>query len=74
MSIAKHEDIAHAIQEDKLIFLFNVPRQAMEFMQYTIVELLKAMMFFRPKDNSRTKIFFALGRLSSVEKPLILLY
>ncbi|AXH73216.1 MAG: putative viral replication protein [Demetevirus haddotis] len=56
LSIAKRDDIAHAIQEDKSIFLFNVPRQGMEFMQYTILEQLKDRMVFSPKYNSRTKI------------------
>jgi len=56
LSVAKRDDIAHAIQEDKCIFLFNVPRGGMEFMQYTILEQLKDRMVFSPKYNSRTKI------------------
>ena len=56
MSIAKRDDIAHASQEDKANFLCNVPRQGMEFMQYTILGLVKDRMVFSPKYKSRTKI------------------
>lgn len=56
LSVGKRDDIAHAIDEDKDIFLFNVPRGGMEFLNYTTIEQLKDRMVFSPKYDSRTKI------------------
>lgn len=56
LSVAKRDDIAHAVDETKKIFLFNVPRGGMMYLQYTILEQLKDRMVFSPKYNSRTKI------------------
>lgn len=56
LSIGKRDDIAHAVDEDKSIFLFNVPRGGMEFLNYTTIEQLKDRMVFSPKYDSRTKI------------------
>ena len=56
LTIGKRDDLAHAIDETKSIFMFNVPRGGMEFLQYTILEQLKDQMVFSPKYNSRTKI------------------
>lgn len=57
LSIGKRDDIAHAVDETKSIFLFNVPRGGMEFLRYEILEQLKDRMVFSPKYCSRTKIF-----------------
>lgn len=56
LSGGKRDDIAHAIDSSKKVFLFNVPRQGMEYLQYTILEQIKDRMVFSPKYNSRTKI------------------
>ena len=56
LSVGKRDDIAHAIDETKKIFLFNVPRGGMEFLQYTILEQLKDRLVFSPKYDSKTKI------------------
>lgn len=56
LSVGKRDDIAHAVDESKNIFLFNVPRGGMEFMQYTILEQLKDQMVFSPKYDSKTKL------------------
>ena len=56
LSVGKRDDIAHAIDEDKTIFLFNIPRGGMEFLNYTTIEQLKDRMVFSPKYDSRTKI------------------
>lgn len=56
LSIGKRDDIAHAIDVSKTIFLFNVPRGGMEFMQYTVLEQIKDRVVFSPKYNSATKI------------------
>jgi len=57
LSAAKRDDVAHALDESKNTFLFNVPRGGMEFMQYTILEQLKDRMVFSPKYDSRAKVF-----------------
>lgn len=57
LSSAKRDDVAHAIDESKSIFLFNVPRHGMEYFSYTVVEQLKDRMVFSPKYDSRMKIF-----------------
>lgn len=56
LGVGKRDDIAHSIDESKRVFLFNVPRGGMEFMQYTILEQLKDRMVFSPKYGSRMKI------------------
>nr|AUF34970.1 putative replication-associated protein [uncultured virus] len=56
LSGGKRDDIAHAIDPSKQIFLFNVPRGGMEYLQYTILEQIKDRMVFSPKYNSQTKI------------------
>lgn len=58
LSCGKRDDIAHAIDVTKSIFLFNMPRGGMEYLQYTILEQLKDRMIFSPKYNSQTKILW----------------
>jgi len=58
LSVGKRDDIAHAVDVSKSVFLFNMPRGGMEFMQYTILEQLKDRMIFSPKYNSITKVLF----------------
>lgn len=57
LSVAKRDDVAHAIDPSKSIFLFNVPRRGMEFLQYTVLEQIKDRVVFSPKYNSTTKVF-----------------
>lgn len=56
LSVGKRDDVAHAIDESKRIFLFNVPRGGMEFFPYNCIEMLKDRVIFSPKYNSRTKV------------------
>lgn len=56
LSIGKRDDIAHAVDVHKSVFLFNVPRGGMEFLQYTILEQIKDRVVFSPKYNSETKL------------------
>lgn len=55
-SVAKRDDIAHAVDVTKRVFLFNIPRGSMEHLQYGILEMLKDRVVFSPKYNSTTKI------------------
>lgn len=56
LSAGKRDDVAHAIDSSKRIFMFNIPRGAMEFFNYNIIEMLKDRMIFSPKYDSMTKI------------------
>nr|QKN88869.1 MAG: replication-associated protein [Cressdnaviricota sp.] len=56
LSGGKRDDLAHAIDVTKRIFLFNLPRGGIEFMQYSILEQLKDRVVFSPKYSSSTKI------------------
>lgn len=56
LRIGRRDDLAHAIDETKSIFLFDVPRNQMIFLQYTVLEMLKDQMVFSPKYASRMKI------------------
>lgn len=52
----KRDDIAHAIDVSKTVFLFNIPRGSMEFLQYAVLEQLKDRVIFSPKYESQTKM------------------
>lgn len=56
IGIGKRDDIAYAIDETKGIFMFNVPRECMQFLQYPILEQLKDRMVFSTKYASEMKI------------------
>lgn len=56
LRIGKRDDLAHAIDSTKSIFLFDVPRSQMEYLQYNILEQLKDRMIFSPKYSSMTKL------------------
>ncbi|AKV62274.1 putative replication initiation protein [Aretevirus marisnaco] len=56
LSVGRRDDLAHAINPRRSIFLFDVPRGGMEYLQYTIFEQLKNRTVFSPKYNSITKI------------------
>lgn len=55
LSIGKRDDLAHAVNERKRVFLFDLPRSQSEFLQYSVLEQLKDRMVFSPKYMSRTK-------------------
>lgn len=56
MSVGKRDDMAHAIDETKRVFIIDVPRGSMEYLQYSVLEMLKDKVVFSPKYESRTKI------------------
>lgn len=57
LAMGKRDDVAHAIDDTKSVFFFNIPRQGMEFMNYQILEAIKDRVVFSPKYNSCTKTF-----------------
>lgn len=56
LSVGKRDDIAHAVDESKDIFLFSVPRNGMQFFNYTSIEQIKDRVVFSPKYDSSTKV------------------
>lgn len=56
LSVGKRDDLAFAIDETKSIFLFDIPREQMEYLQYSVLEQLKDGLIFSPKYESRTKV------------------
>jgi len=56
LGVGKRDDLAHCIDPNKSVFLINVPRRAMEFLQYTILEQLKDSLVFSPKYESTIKV------------------
>lgn len=55
LSIGRREDVAHSVDVTKSVFLFNIPRDGMQYLQYPILEMLKDRMVYSPKYNSRMK-------------------
>lgn len=56
LRVGKRDDLAHAIDPSKKVFLVDVPRSQMEYLQYSILEMLKDRTIFSPKYHSATKI------------------
>lgn len=56
LSIGKRDDLAHAVNCSCKVFLFNIPRGQMEYLQYAVLEQMKDQTIFSPKYNSQTKI------------------
>jgi len=56
LSVGKRDDLAHAIDCTKSIFLFDIPRGSMEFLQYSVLEKLKDQMVFSGKYESGLKV------------------
>lgn len=56
LKIGKRDDIAHAVDETKSVFLFDIPRGQMTFLQYCVLEMLKDQVLFSPKYESSCKM------------------
>lgn len=56
LSSGKRDDLAHAINPEKRIFVFDIPRTQLEYMQYSVLEQLKDQLVFSPKYDSRNKM------------------
>lgn len=59
LSVGKRDDLACAIKTHTRVFLVDVPREQMEFFQYSVMEQLKNRLVFSPKYNSQTKVMQA---------------
>jgi len=56
LGVAKRDDVCHMISTAKRVFFFNVSRGQMEYMQYSVLEMLKDRLVISPKYDSRTKV------------------
>lgn len=56
IGVGKRDDLAHVIDEQKTIFLLDVPRDQLQFLNYSILEMLKNGLVFSPKYESRVKL------------------
>jgi len=56
LGVGKRDDFAFVIDKSKSIFLINVPRGGMEFLQYTILEQLKDRTIYSPKYQGEMKV------------------
>lgn len=54
--IGKRDDLSYMIDIDKDIFLFDIPRGQMTYLQYSVLECMKDRMIFSPKYESSFKI------------------
>lgn len=57
LSVGKRDDIAHTIDVTKSIFLFDIPRGQLQYLNYAILESLKDQLVFSPKYESVSKVF-----------------
>lgn len=66
LRVGKRDDLAHAIDPNKKVFLFDVQRSELQFLQYSVLEMLKDRMIFSPKYHSQTKIL--------LKKPFVVVF
>ncbi len=56
LSVGKRDDLNYAIDVSKRVFVFDIPRQQMEYFQYAVVEAIKNQMVMSNKYKSEVKI------------------
>lgn len=56
LGVGKRDDMCFAVDPNKSVFLVNVPRGGMEFLQYPVLEQLKDRMVFSTKYQSVMKV------------------
>lgn len=56
LKIGKRDDLAYTVDERNLIFLLDVPRNSLQHLQYSVLEMLKDQMVFSPKYDSCMKV------------------
>lgn len=55
LSVGKRDDLTHVIDIQTKYFLFDIPRGQMEFLQYSVLEMMKNQLVFSPKYHSQVK-------------------
>lgn len=56
LSVGRREDLSYAVDETKRVYLFDIPRQQMQFLRYEVLEGIKNQMLFSTKYASRVKV------------------
>lgn len=56
LGVGKRDDMTHMVNEHCRVFFINVPRGGMEFLQYSVLEMLKDQVVSSPKYMSTMKI------------------
>jgi hypothetical protein len=56
LSVGKRDDLAYAVKQGPDLFVFDIPRGNMQFLQYSVLEQLKNRVIFSTKYQSQTKI------------------
>lgn len=55
LRVGKRDDLAYSVDETKKIFIFDIPRTQMEYLQYPVLEMLKDQMVYSAKYRSVMK-------------------
>lgn len=56
LKLGRRDDLALSIDRDKRVFLFDIPRQSLQYLQYSVLEMIKDRIVYSPKYQSVTKI------------------
>lgn len=56
LGIGKRDDLAYMLDESKNIFLVDIPRSQMIFLQYSVLEMIKNGLVISPKYESGVKV------------------
>jgi hypothetical protein len=56
MSVGKRDDLAFSVKVDTTLFIFDIPRGHMQYLQYGLLEQLKNRLVYSPKYCSTTKV------------------
>lgn len=56
LSVGKRDDLCFSIDTEANLFVFDIPRGQLEYLQYSVLEKLKDRVVYSPKYASRTKI------------------
>lgn len=56
LSVGKRDDLCYSVDVECSIFVFDIPRGQLEYLQYSVLEKLKDRVIYSPKYASRTKI------------------
>ena len=56
LSVGKRDDLAFSVSVQSDLFVFDIPRGSMEYLQYGFLEQLKNQLVYSPKYSSVTKV------------------
>jgi len=56
LSVGKRDDLAYSVCVESTVFVFDIPRGHMQYLQYGLLEQLKNRLVYSPKYTSVTKI------------------